>query len=79
MGLIERFIDRGPQETSVTEKRLRNIPTDDLATWVDNTISQVGRSSRNYLITGELEHLDEARIGVESLNAMIQELRRRAE
>ena len=77
MALLDRFVDRGAQKTSNTQKRIRNIPTGDLATWVDNTISQVGRSTRAYFTSGEHEHLDEAKLGAESLLEMIAELERR--
>lgn len=78
MGLLDRFVERS-RDPSVSERRLRNIPTDDLALWLDNTVSQAGRAVRDYLTTGDLTHLDEAQFSAEALNAMIAELRRRTE
>ena len=78
MGLLDRFIERS-HDPSISERRLRNTTTNDLALWFDNTVSQAGREVRDYLTTGDLAHLDEAQFSTEALNAMIAELRRRAE
>ncbi|MFN2347602.1 MAG: hypothetical protein ABR616_18055 [Dermatophilaceae bacterium] len=78
MGLRDRFV--APQrELSVPERRLKNIATPDLTQWVDNVISQIGKSVRDYQRDGDPANLGEARIGSDSLQAMIAELERRAE
>lgn len=78
MGFLDRFIGKRA-EPSIPERRLKAITTDDLALWVDNTVSQVGKSTRDFLIDGDIDHLGEARIAAESLVAMVSELERRAE
>lgn len=78
MGLLDRFVAR-KTEPSIPERRVRNLSTDDLALWIDNTVSQVGRSVRDYFTDGDAAHLAEARISVQTLAAMVEDLERRAE
>ena len=59
-------------------KRVAKIPTADLASWADQSLFELGRCLNMYEKTREIYYLNEALMGVESANAVISELHKRA-
>lgn len=72
------YVDAPP---SKIRKRIAMIPTHELATLVETTVSQVGRhvydSQHSEDETQAIGHLVEAETGAEALTEMVRELRAR--
>lgn len=58
-------------------KRVSKIPTAELEMWIENSIYEVGRCMSGYSKSRELFYLEEARIGAEAMNAVVEELYKR--
>jgi hypothetical protein len=58
-------------------KRVSKIPTAELEMWIENSIYEVGRCMSGYSKSRELFYLEEARIGAEAINAVVEELYKR--
>jgi len=82
MSFLDRFIVREKTESPDTlSRRLGKVPTGDLSGWIENTVSDVGRSAHRYTIERDPDkaaaYLEEAKIGASSLVSLIDELERR--
>jgi hypothetical protein len=58
-------------------KRVSKIPTAELEMWIENSIYEVGRCMSGYSKNRELFYLEEARLGAEAINAVVEELYKR--
>ena len=58
-------------------KRVAKIPTAELEMWIENSIYEVGRCMSGYSKSRELFYLEEARVGAEAMNAVVEELYKR--
>ena len=53
-------------------KRVAKIPTAELEMWIENSIYEVGRCMSGYSKSRELFYLEEARVGAEAMNAVVE-------
>jgi len=67
------------KEKSRIEKRVSVIDTPDLIKWADQALFGIGRGLTDWGRTDEYLALEEAKIGAESLLAVLEELARRSE
>lgn len=79
MGLVDRLIARDTRDDDLDQltRRLSIIPSADMPLWVDNVLTQTGRSIRRYLRDADPADLEEAKMGAESLRALIEEMEKR--
>lgn len=61
---------------SKIQRRIKALPTDDLVAAMDNTLSTIGQDVTAY-VRGEVESLEQARMGGEAVIEMIDEIERR--
>ena len=59
-------------------KRVSKIPTTELEMWIDQSLYEVGRCISSYSKSRDKLYLEEALQGAEALNAVVDELHRRA-
>jgi hypothetical protein len=58
-------------------RRVSRIPTAELESWIDQTLTELARCLSSYQKSREEVWLDEALYGVEALHAVIDELHKR--
>lgn len=63
--------------SSKIENRVAKIPSSELEMWADQSLFELGRCLSQYLKTREEVYLDEARVGVEALHAVVEEIYKR--
>ena len=69
---------RGVEPESKIAKRLARLPEADLVAWGAQEIYTAGRNLSAYQREGNPVFLEEAAAGAEALQAVVQEIRRRA-
>jgi len=59
------------------EKRVAKLSTQELLTWSDQVLYSIGRNLSSWQKTDEAFHLEEARVGAESIHAILETLKER--
>ena len=58
-------------------KRVAKIPTGELEMWIDQANYELGRCMSLYGKSKDIHYLNEARLGAESVHAVVEELHKR--
>lgn len=65
------------KELTKIQRRVNSLPTQELLTWTDQIMYSVGRNLSAWQKTQYKDNLEEARMGAESLNAILNTLSER--
>ena len=65
-----------PKKTKI-EKRIETLPTSELVGWSETTLYSVSKDLANWQKSREVAYLQEAKTGIEVLNAIIKTLEER--
>jgi hypothetical protein len=65
------------KELTKVQRRVNTLPTQELLTWTDQIMYSVGRNLSAWQKTQYKDNLEEARLGAESLNAILNTLSER--
>jgi len=65
------------KELTKVQRRVKSLPTPELLTWTDQIMYSVGRNLSAWQKTQYADNLSEARLGAESLNAILDTLSER--
>ena len=65
------------KEKSRVEKRVESLPTSDLLPWTENALYTIGRNLSTWQKTRDSASLEEARVGAEALNVILESLVKR--
>ena len=65
------------KELTKVQRRVKSLPTAELLTWTDQIMYSVGRNLSSWQKTQYKDNLAEARLGAESLNAILDTLSER--
>jgi hypothetical protein len=65
-----------PKKTKI-EKRVETLPTSELVGWSETTLYSVSKDLANWQKSREVAYLQEAKTGIEVLNAIIKTLEER--
>lgn len=78
---LKRKLKRDPYKqkpfSTKIARRVASIPTTDLEMWADQALYDLGRCLSSYQKSKENVFLDEARVGVEALHAVVEEIYKR--
>jgi hypothetical protein len=66
-----------PNLGETVSRRAARLPSEDLVSWAETTVTAVGRSFGDWQREGKQEGLDEARLSVAALAVVLDELNRR--
>jgi hypothetical protein len=65
------------RELTRVQRRVKSLPTPELLTWTDQIMYSVGRNLSSWQKTQHKDNLSEARLGAESLSAILDTLSER--
>jgi hypothetical protein len=65
------------KELTKVQRRVKSLPTPELLSWTDQILYSVGRNLSSWQKTQYKDNLEEARLGAESLSAILDTLSER--
>ena len=65
------------KELTKIQRRVKSLPTPELLSWTDQILYSVGRNLSSWQKTQYKDNLEEARLGAESLSAILDTLSER--
>ena len=77
--MIRRKSNKVEQEKTQVEKRVANLPTEDLTKWAEQALYGIGRNMSDWVKSSETLYIEEAKLGAEALLAVMSELKNRSE
>jgi len=77
--MIRRKSNKIEQEKTQVEKRVANLPTEDLTKWAEQALYGIGRNMSDWVKSSETLYIEEAKLGAEALLAVMSELKNRSE
>lgn len=78
MALKDKIFKTEKQPASLAERRAASLPTHELLTWTENAVITVGRCLDHYRNTGKVEDVMDAESAGQTLQVLLEELRKRA-